>query len=696
VKGALAKRFAPMPAAYLDTLNPDQRRAVEHGIDGTGGGNPGPVLVIAGAGSGKTTTLAHRVAHLIVNGADPHRILLLTFSRRAASVMAHRVERIVAAAAPRGRHRLAWSGTFHAIGARLLRDYAEQIGLSPAFTIHDREDASDLMNLVRHDLGFSKTEQRFPTKATCLAVYSRVVNAQASLGEVLAQFFPWCAGWERELRALYAGYVEEKQRQDVLDYDDLLLYWAQLMGESALAADVSSRFDHVLVDEYQDTNRLQAQILMALKPDGAGLTVVGDDAQSIYSFRAATIRNILDFPKAFRPPATIITLERNYRSTKPILAASNAVIALATERFSKTLWSERVSSERPTLVTVRDEAEQARYVVERVLENREAGLALKAQAVLFRTSHHSDVLEVELSRRNIPFVKFGGLKFLEAAHVKDLLACLRWIENPRDRIAGFRTLQLLPGVGPAVAARWLDALAGRDRSVVFASLSPPAKTAAAWAPFVELIRQTSPPRSDWPAELAPLRAWYQPHLEARYEDAAMRAADLVSLEQIAAEYPSRERFLTELTLDPPDATSEEAGPPRRDEDYLVLSTIHSAKGQEWRTVFVINSVDGCLPSDLATGTSAEIEEERRLLYVAMTRAKDQLEIIMPQRFYPHKQTKSGDRHVYAARTRFLPAALLALFEARHWPGASPKAQDAVAARPQIRVDVGARLRDQWR
>jgi DNA helicase II / ATP-dependent DNA helicase PcrA len=687
-----------MPAAYLDTLNPDQRRAVEHGIDGTGpaGRSPGPVLVIAGAGSGKTTTLAHRVAHLVVNGADPHRILLLTFSRRAASVMAHRVERILAAAVPMGRHRLAWSGTFHAIGARLLREYAEEIGLSPAFTIHDREDAADLMNLVRHDLGFSKTEQRFPTKATCLAVYSRVVNSQASLGAVLTQFFPWCAGWERELRALYAGYVEEKQRQNVLDYDDLLLYWAQLMREGALAADVSRRFDHVLVDEYQDTNRLQAQILLALKPDGAGVTVVGDDAQSIYSFRAATIRNILDFPNAFSPPATIVTLERNYRSTKPILAASNAVIALAAERFSKNLWSERLSSERPMLVTVRDEAEQARYVVERVLENREAGFALKAQVVLFRTSHHSDVLEVELSRRNIPFVKFGGLKFLEAAHVKDLLACLRWIENPRDRIAGFRTLQLLPGVGPAAAAGFLDALAGHDRSLLLASLRPPPKAAGAWKPFVDLIREISQPRSDWPSELAQLRGWYQPYLEARYEDAAMRAADLLSLEQIAAEYPSRERFLTELTLDPPDATSDEAGPPRRDEDYLVLSTIHSAKGQEWRTVFLINSVDGCLPSDLATGTSAEIEEERRLLYVAMTRAKDQLEIIVPQRFYTHKQTKSGDRHVYAARTRFLPSALMGLFETRSWPGATARTADVAKTRPQVRVDVGARLRDLWR
>jgi DNA helicase II / ATP-dependent DNA helicase PcrA len=679
-----------MPAAYLDTLNSDQRRAVEHGIDASGACRPGPLLVIAGAGSGKTTTLAHRVAHLIVNGADPRRILLLTFSRRACAVMVRRVEQIVTGAVGTGSPQgLSWSGTFHAIGARLLQHYAEQIGLSPAFTILDREDASDLMNWVRHELGFSNTEQRFPTKATCLAIYSRVINAEVALNAVLTHAFPWCAGWERELRALYAGYVEAKQRHNVLDYDDLLLYWAQLMSEPALATDVSSRFDHVLVDEYQDTNRLQASILLALKPDGTGLTVVGVDAQSIYSFRAATVRNILEFPARFTPPATMVTLERNYRSTQPILKASNAVIALACERFSKNLWSERLSTQRPTLVTARDEAEQARYVVDRVLQNREAGFALKTHAVLFRASHHSDVLEVELSRRNVPFIKFGGLKFLESAHIKDVLATLRFVENPRDRIAGFRTLQLLPGIGPAAAARVLDALEDQG----FAALRPPPKAAEAWGPFAALVRQMTTQGGDWPAELHHLRIWYQPHLERLHEDAAARAADLDSLEQIAAEYPSRQRFLTELTLDPPGATSDEAGVPRRDEDYLVLSTIHSAKGQEWHTVFLINAVDGCLPSDLSTGTTAEIEEERRLLYVAMTRAKDQLEVIVPQRFYTHKQPKSGDRHVYAARTRFLPASLLVLFEPRT---GTAMAADPLGPRPQVRIDVGARLRDAWR
>ncbi|HEY1979068.1 MAG TPA: ATP-dependent helicase, partial [Xanthobacteraceae bacterium] len=423
-----------MLAARLEKLNPQQRRAVEHG--GLPLANAGPLLIIAGAGSGKTSTLAHRVVHLIENGADPRRIMLLTFSRRAATEMMRRVDRILTTLPPAGvsgmTETMSFAGTFHSVGARFLREYAEDIGLAPGFSIHDREDSADLMNLVRHELGFSKTKERFPAKGTCLAIYSRAVNSEIALEEVLGACFPWCAGWHDELRHLFAHYVEVKQAQNVLDYDDLLLYWAHMMQEPSIADDVSARFDHVLVDEYQDTNRLQASILLALRPTGKGLTVVGDDAQAIYSFRAATVRNILDFPGHFTPKADVVTLEQNYRSTQPILAAANAVIELADERFTKNLWSDRVSAERPRLVGVRDEADQARYVVEQVLENRETGMALKAQAVLFRTSHHSGALEVELTRRNIPFVKFGCLKFLEAAHIKDMLAMLRWAENPRD------------------------------------------------------------------------------------------------------------------------------------------------------------------------------------------------------------------------------------------------------------------------
>jgi len=685
-----------MTPAYLEKLNPDQRRAVEHGIGA--GADPRPLLVIAGAGSGKTSTLAHRVAHIVVNGGDPRRILLMTFSRRAAAEMTRRAERIVASArgSSAAARALAWSGTFHSIGARLLREYAGEIGLSPSFTIHDRGDAADLMNLVRHELGFSRTKSRFPTKATCLAIYSRAVNCEAPLEEVLANSFPWCGGWEAELRKLFAAYVEAKQRQNVLDYDDLLLYWAQMMAEPALAADVGARFDHVLVDEYQDTNRLQASILLALKPDGRGLTVVGDDAQSIYSFRAATVRNILDFPGRFRPLAHIVTLERNYRSTQPILSASNAVIDLASERFTKNLWSDRGSAERPQLVAVRDEADQAHYVIERVLENREVGIALRTQAVLFRASHHSGPLEVELTRRNIPFVKFGGLKFLEAAHVKDVLACLRFIENPGDRMAGFRVLQLLPGIGPASAARVLDQVDAAGSLAALADFSPPPRAAEAWPAFLELVRRLCERMPGWPAELAAVRIWYEPHLGRIHEDAALRGADLIQLEQVAAGYVSRQQFLTELTLDPPEATSDLAGAPLLDEDYLILSTIHSAKGQEWTAVFVLNAVDGCIPSDLATGTDEEIEEERRLLYVAMTRARDQLDLIVPQRFYTHQQASQGDRHVYACRTRFVPAAILSLFAARYWPTAPAQAEPASPARPQARVDIGARMRGMWR
>jgi DNA helicase-2/ATP-dependent DNA helicase PcrA len=689
-----------VPVAYLEKLNDAQRRAVEHGSDVANGGSAGPLLVIAGAGSGKTNTLAHRVAHLIVSGADPRRILLMTFSRRAASEMGRRVERIckqvLGANAGVMTDALAWAGTFHGIGARLLRLYAEQIGLDREFTIHDREDSADLMNLVRHELGFSKMESRFPTKGTCLAIYSRAVNSETPLDKVLKASFPWCQAWEKQLRELFASYVEAKQTQNVLDYDDLLLYWAQMMSEPSIAEDVGARFDHVLVDEYQDTNRLQSSILMAMKPGGIGLTVVGDDAQSIYSFRAATIRNILDFPATFDPPAAIITLDRNYRSTTTILAAANGVIELARERFTKNLWTDRESAERPRLVTVKDEAEQANYIVEQVLENRETGMTLKSQAVLFRASHHSGTLEVELTRRNIPFVKFGGLKFLDSAHVKDMLAALRFAQNPRDRVAGFRLMQLIPGIGPQTAGKILDAIAADPEPLAALQEIPsPPRSGADWPGFVEMLGAIR--RSEgWPAEIGLARQWYEPHLNRIHEDAETRQADLLQLEQIASGYASRERFLTELTLDPPDATSDQAGVPLLDEDYMILSTIHSAKGQEWRSVFLLNCVDGCIPSDLGVGSTAEIEEERRLLYVAMTRAKDHLHVITPQRFFVHGQHAQGDRHVYASRSRFIPATLLQFFETTTWPVVAPMSDAERQHRQQVRIDVTARMRGMWR
>ncbi len=420
------------------------------------------------------------------------------------------------------------------------------------------------------------------------------------------------------------------------------------------------------------------------------LAVVGDDAQAIYSFRAAEVRNILDFPGQFVPRARTITLERNYRSSEPILLAANAVISEAREQFAKTLWTERRSDARPLLTTVFDETAQADYVCAEVLAARETGVPLKSQAVLFRT--HSAQLEIELTRRNIPFVKFGGLKFLEASHVKDLLALLRYAENPRDRLAGFRVLQLLPGVGPSTAEDILTKLEAGS-SIEAASANARVRSSEHWASFVQVFDLLRRGAAGCPAEIEAARAWYEPHLERLHDDAAVRAGDLTQLVRMAAGFASRASFLTDITLDPPQSTGDLAGAPSRDEDYLILSTIHSAKGQEWRSVFVLNCVDGCIPSDLATGTPAEIEEERRLFYVAMTRAKDALHLITPMRFYTHGQHARGDKHMYAARTRFLPEHILDKFERRAWALNGDQALSAV--RPLPPRDLKARMRSMW-
>jgi DNA helicase-2/ATP-dependent DNA helicase PcrA len=667
-------------------LNEAQAAACTHG--------EGPLLVIAGAGSGKTQTLAHRVAALIERGVDPRRILLLTFTRRAAVEMIRRAARLA------GRQRdldgpLPWAGTFHAVANRLLRQHAQVVGLDPSFTLLDREDSADLIDAVRAETGLAQQQRRFPRKGTALAIYSRVVNTQSSLRACLEHTFPWCLEWEESLRGLFAGYVEAKLSRQVLDYDDLLLYWHHLVGDPCVAAAISGLFDHILVDEYQDTNVLQAELLRRLRPDGKGLCVVGDDAQSIYAFRAATVRNILDFPKQFAPTATVLTLTQNYRSTQPILAAANAVIGLAAERFTKDLFTTRKGGARPKLVTVDDEDAQASFVADLVLEQRETGVLLKQQAVLFRAAHHSDALEVELGRRNIPFVKFGGLRFLEAAHVKDALACLRWAENPRDALASARVLQLLPGVGPVLARRVQGAIAAdRDKlGVAISRYEPPAAASEAWPALCEMVRTLTDPSTPWPGQLARVRRFYEPHLERLYDNARTRLADLDQIERLADASPSRERFLSDLTLDPPEGTGALAGPPQLDEDFLILSTIHSAKGQEWDTVYVLSVADGCIPSDLATGRADEIEEERRLLYVAMTRAKNTLTMIHPLRFFIRQQSRHGDRHVITPRSRFLAESVLA-----HLDHAAPARQrEKLPKAPLVgRVDMAGYLRAQWK
>jgi ATP-dependent DNA helicase UvrD/PcrA len=679
------------PVAF-DGLNQRQLEAARFG----GSRAAGPLLIIAGAGTGKTNTLAHRVAHLLLEGVSAERILLLTFTRRAALEMTRRTQRIVANV--KKEVRFPWSGTFHSIANRLLRRYAAALGLDATFSVLDRGDAADLMDVVRHELGLSNAKKRFPRKDTCLAIYSHRVNTQRPLVDTLEAMFPWCAEWEEELTELYRAYVEKKLANQALDYDDLLLYWHSAMSDRRLAEQVGSQFDHVLVDEYQDTNVLQAEILKLLRPGGEGVTVVGDDAQAIYSFRAATVENILGFPKQFSTAdgsaATVVTLEENYRSTQGVLDAANALIGEGERQYRKVLRARRGDGRQPRYVTVVDDQGQAEYIVTRVLETRERGIALRHQAVLFRSSHHSDTLELELTRRNIPYVKYGGLKFLEAAHVKDMLSVLRWADNPKNLIAAFRALQLLPGMGPATAERCLRRfeLAGHAWSSLRECSAPPA-LADALAPFEALMLQLAVPEAPWQGQVALVRRWFEPHLERIYDAAHVRAGDLLQLERIAQQFATREQFLTELALDPPAATGDVSGTPHLDEDYLVLSTVHSAKGQEWDSVYVLNVADGEFPSEFSTGKADQIEEERRLLYVAMTRAKNDLHLIAPLKYYVTSQSKMGDRHVYGAKSRFLTKAVMARLEPVVWPEQQEGSPAAVPG--PARIDVAGKLRRLW-
>ena len=641
----------------LEGLNERQREAALH--------VGGPLLIVAGAGTGKTTTLAHRVAELIARGVPPERILLLTFARRAAAELLRRVDGLLGrAASDRPASSRVWGGTFHSVATRLLRQHGERIGLHPGFTIHDRGDSEDLLEVLRAELELGRGKRRFPRKATCLDIYSRAVSSRAPLDAVLARGFPWCTEQLDGLKLLFRTYVDRKAEQRVLDYDDLLLFFHALLGTEAAGAAVRAQFDHVLVDEYQDTNALQAELLDRLCPGGRGLTVVGDDAQAIYGFRAASVRNILDFP-ALHPGTCTVVLSENYRSSPELLEATNRVIAQARERHPKELWSRRPSGERPELVTCADETEQTEYVLSRILERREQGVDLRRQAVLFRASHHSLQLEVELGRRGIPFHKYGGLRFVETAHVRDLLAFLRLAENPRDLLAGTRVLGLLPGVGPRTARALLEPL---QRGGSFETWDAGAKVPVAardhWAALVALCRELGHTRAPaLPVQLHRIRTFYGPLCEERYDHVPARLRDLEQLEQLGAGFTDRAAFLSDLTLEPPRSTQELAGPPSLDDDYLVLSTIHSAKGLEFDVVHVLHAADGNIPSDLTTGTPEEIDEELRLFYVALSRAKRHLTVTFPLRWFD-RPAGVGGRHAFAQLTRFLPPPVAAAFELR--------------------------------
>ena len=636
---------------WAEGLNDAQRRAVDH--------RDGPLLISAGAGTGKTRTLVSRLARLLDGGVPPERVLLVTFSRRAATELTDRIGHL---SDPLVAGRVV-AGTFHSVAHRILTRFGTGLGLAEQFSVLGPGDSRDLFALVRAPVA-AGSPRRFPRTETVESVYGRTVSTQRPLEETVARHFPWCLDDVGPLRTIFTAYTERKRAQHLLDLEDLLLYWRAAVRDPTVGPVLAGQFDHVLVDEYQDTNLVQADILRALGGHGVEVTVVGDDAQAIYSFRSATVRNILDFPDQFAGTTTI-ALEQNYRSTGPILDLANAVIAGAGEGLRKQLWTAASGGVRPSLATCPDQQAQATAVGQTVLDHYEAGIALREQAVLFRTGHHSDLLEVELRRRRIPFVKYGGLRFLEAAHVRDLLAMLRIVQNPWDELAWRRVLLLARGAGPASVDRILATLgvrepdhAGPDPLAAFCGdpghsggAAGAAADLALLAEALGICRGGSLPVG---AQVETLALALAPLVRHRYDHPESRLADFDALARVAAGSSTADRFVADLTLDPPSSTGDLAGAPSLDDDWLTLSTVHSAKGGEWSVVHLIHAADGAFPSDLATGDAEGIDEERRLFYVALTRARRHLHIYAPLRYHHGDPSGRTDRHSYALRSRFLP------------------------------------------
>jgi DNA helicase II / ATP-dependent DNA helicase PcrA len=671
----------PTEPGWLEQLNPEQRAAATHG--------DGPLLILAGAGTGKTTTLCARVAWLVAGGAAPERIMLLTFTRRAAREMLQRTRALVAL--PSGS-RGVLGGTFHSVAHRFVRLHASALGLAPGFGVLDAGDAADLIDLIREEHGHSQSRRRFPKKGTLLDVYSRTVNAQQPLSAVVTQSFPWCEEHVEALGELFKAYAARKRTLGVLDLDDLLLYWRALVVDEVAGPTIEDAFDHLLIDEYQDVNGLQVEIVRALRRRRRQVTAVGDDFQAIYGWRAASAEHILQFPSHF-PEANVVTLERNYRSTQPVLDVANALAAQASRAFPKRLRTERSDGRAPELIFCRDESAQAAEVCDRVMEAREQGTDLRDQAVLSRTSHDTGLLELELTQRRIPFVKYGGLRYLEAAHVKDLIALMRLADNPADEISWFRVLQLLDGVGPATARRALDQLVAAGHGDWINSWPkaraqlPSAARETADALVAALHETRDELRAGVRAER--LRDSLAPLIEARYPDGPIRLADLEQLVAAAGEHRGELRsFVGELVLDPPQSSAELAAPPHLDEDYLVLSTIHSAKGLEWHAVHVIALYDGNVPADMAAGSKDTVDEERRLLYVALTRARRALHLYVPVRYY-HRPNGSGDAHGYGKPSRFLTEELQRLCRMSRPSEQLEQLQAAPAGDHRIAVSVDA-------
>jgi len=610
----------PLSRDYAQELNPQQLAAVEV--------VNGPSLVIAGAGSGKTRVLVYRVARLIEMGVDPASILLLTFTRKSSQEMLGRVGLLIGQQSDR-----VMGGTFHSVANILLRRFGRSIGLEPGFTILDRGDSEDLVSQVRGQIGFSETGKRFPRKKTITDMFSKCANTLKPLDDVLLNEYSHFGEYLGDLTKLQEGYEFTKRTRQLVDYDDLLMRLRELLikDESARRM-ISETYRYILVDEYQDTNLLQAEVVRNLASTHDNVMVVGDDSQSIYAFRGATFRNIMEFPTLF-PGTQIFKLEENYRSTQSVLGLANAIIEGAAEKYSKTLFTNKEGGERPALVQAAGENPQSRFIAQKILELREEGVPLNEMAVLFRSSFHAFDLEIELSKRDIPFIKRGGFKFIETAHVKDMLAHLRVIHNPLDSVSWNRLLLLIEGIGQKRAKDLVAKLVNSDTpSEVLREGSGRSaiglRNLADALDAVGHVEDGSPPD-----QISQVLEYYFPILKDQYDDYPKRIRDLEHLQGMAERYSSLGDFLADLTLEPPDASVLDVEGKDRDDERLVLSTIHSAKGLEWRCVFVIWLVDGRFPSSYSFLTDDDLEEERRLLYVAVTRAKTHLYLTFPINVY---------------------------------------------------------------
>jgi DNA helicase-2/ATP-dependent DNA helicase PcrA len=616
LKRSLADESRRLSLEYTGALNDQQLAAVQAG--------DGPALVIAGAGSGKTRTLIYRVAYLIDSGIDPARILLLTFTRKAAQEMVDRAGLLIGA-----HSRQVTGGTFHSVGNLLLRRYGRSVGIEPGFTILDRGDAEDLIALIRSQLGLSDKEKRFPRKNTIAEIYSKCVNTLRGMEDIVLEEFPHFADHLEDLEKLRCAYEQVKRQRQLLDYDDLLARLYELLTQhDEIRRTISRQYGYILVDEYQDTNRLQAELIRGLAATHDNVMVVGDDSQSIYAFRGATFRNIMEFPALF-PGTTVYKLEENYRSTQPILTLANEIIAVAAEKYTKRLFTKKLGGPSPALVEAAGENAQSRFVAQKILELREEGVPLGEIAVLFRSSFHAFDLEIELARRGVSFVKRGGIKFIEAAHVKDLLAYLRVVHNPQDAVSWHRILLLVEGVGPKKARDLLPGVmkANRPGQILSEASGRSAGGLRLLGAALECLADHD--RANPAVMVEQACEYYLPILKDRHDDYPKRVRDLEHLRTMAENYTDLADLLSDLALEPPDGTVVDVEAPDRDDERLVLSTIHSAKGLEWQCVFLIWALDGKLPSMYSFGTDEELEEERRLFYVAVTRAKRHLYLVYP-------------------------------------------------------------------